>query len=350
MNSTRLAFADGLRGGAALWVVLFHMAEGNHLPHLKNIFPSWLWKVFFELGHLGVPVFFVLSGFVMAWTARGMLFDAETAGKFLLRRLLRLSPPYYFAILIALSFMLLKQYALGGEMVDFDSWDVLSHLVYAQLLIQSPVINAVFWTLCMEIQFYVIFALMMYLSDKPGVVAFRPAMICLAASVALLWPLGIIHSVFWNGGFLGFWYAFLAGMLSCLCFGRQKLIKTYLISYCAVLLIAGLAASNAFVVSVAITSFLLMVAGATGKLDKWLSWRWLQFLGLVSYSLYLLHNPLTGASFRVINRWLPSGIIAELIAALATLAVCIVASGLAYRFVEKPSIKLSHLVRINQRA
>jgi peptidoglycan/LPS O-acetylase OafA/YrhL len=41
------------------------------------------------------------------------------------------------------------------------------------------------------------------------------------------------------------------------------------------------------------------VVGIAGRLQTGLNWRWLQFLGLISYSLYLIHNLVTGAAFRI---------------------------------------------------
>ena len=47
-------------------LVLFHLSEGHHLPFLLTWIPGWPKFVVFDCGQLGVPVFFVLSGFVMA--------------------------------------------------------------------------------------------------------------------------------------------------------------------------------------------------------------------------------------------------------------------------------------------
>ena len=89
LGASRLAFADGLRGLAALWVVLYHASEGGHLTQLKAVLPKLITDLVFNFGHLGVPVFFVLSGFVMAFTVQSETVDRAFAGRFVLRRLVR---------------------------------------------------------------------------------------------------------------------------------------------------------------------------------------------------------------------------------------------------------------------
>ena len=110
----RLAFADGLRGLAALWVVLFHLAGGNHIDNLVAHIPK-LSLILFYAGHLGVAIFFVLSGFVMMHIMSPYQVDMRYGGRFLLRRLIRLSPPYYFAIFVAIFFLVLKSKLVGGD-------------------------------------------------------------------------------------------------------------------------------------------------------------------------------------------------------------------------------------------
>jgi peptidoglycan/LPS O-acetylase OafA/YrhL len=63
--SLRFLFVDALRGIAALAVVLFHGLEGGHIAALVTIIPSPL-SLVLEYGSVGVAIFFVLSGFVIA--------------------------------------------------------------------------------------------------------------------------------------------------------------------------------------------------------------------------------------------------------------------------------------------
>jgi peptidoglycan/LPS O-acetylase OafA/YrhL len=47
---------QALRGFAAMWVVLFHLSEGEHVAALKRALPGWCTHAVFDAGHLGVPI------------------------------------------------------------------------------------------------------------------------------------------------------------------------------------------------------------------------------------------------------------------------------------------------------
>lgn len=75
-SSARLAFADGLRGLAASWVLLFHLSTGHHVDALLAALPAGVDRAVFAWGHGGVAVFFVLSGCVLVLTADAALIVA----------------------------------------------------------------------------------------------------------------------------------------------------------------------------------------------------------------------------------------------------------------------------------
>src|SRR4051812_49043164 len=81
----RFAFIDALRGLAALAVAGYHFYAGLCLDKTAPLFP---WPLHLSLAHgnAGVEVFFVLSGFVMAYSLRQVRIDARFFGVFLLRR------------------------------------------------------------------------------------------------------------------------------------------------------------------------------------------------------------------------------------------------------------------------
>lgn len=348
-TSARFAFADGLRGLAALWVVLYHLSEGHHIDRLKAILPAVINQVVFEAGGLGVPIFFVLSGFVMAYTTRNAQVNGHFAGQFLLRRLIRLTPPYWFAIVFALLFVAIKQRAMPGQVLFPSLTSITAHFFYVQDLLGFKQINPVFWTLCVELQFYIAFAVMVWLADtltkKFNTSQARVWVAAVSALIALPWALGWLKTPLWHGGFIGFWFCFMAGVLACWALFGQARFRGLCAMYLAVLLLAFASTHSLFALMSFATASALYWAGARQKMADWLNWRWLQFIGLVSYSLYLLHNPLTGASANIVRRFFAPSLATDIIVFCAGLAICLGVAWVAYRLIELPSIAWSHRIK-----
>jgi peptidoglycan/LPS O-acetylase OafA/YrhL len=337
--SARLAFADGLRGLAALWVLLFHLSTGHHVDALLAALPAGVDRVVFTWGHGGVAVFFVLSGCVLALTAERAVLDPAGAGRFVLRRLLRLAPPYYAALLVAVLLALAK-----GEAFGLDQ--LLAHVLFAQTLADVPPVGIVFWTLSIELQFYLAFALLTALADAGGAARadrLRTATRRLVAVLALAWPLGWLATPTPATGFLPFWGQFMAGVLVRDAMRQGRGAALFATVFAAVLLACGVARDDLFSGIAGATALALLAAHAAGGLHTWLSGRAAQALGRVSYSLYLMHVPTITVAAAVLRR-LPAhgGVGGELLDAAALLAACLAVAWAFWRAIERPSIRWSH--------
>ena len=87
-RAKRLLFIDGLRGLAALAVVGYHFAGNLRDPLAQWFSPTISWILFH--GYLGVPVFFVISGYVITMTVGSGLVGLSFIARFALRRSIRL--------------------------------------------------------------------------------------------------------------------------------------------------------------------------------------------------------------------------------------------------------------------
>lgn len=346
MRQVRLKFADGIRGLAALWVVLFHASEGGHIEHLKAAAPALLTHIVFDLGHLGVPAFFVLSGFVMMLVAERARFDRYGSLVFLARRMIRLGPPFYVSIVIVLLFLALKHFTTGAPMPSIDWKILLGHITYTQSLFDMPLLNSVYWTLSVEVQFYIAFAMIMLIADRWSTperrAATRAWSMVVSALVGLPWVFGLVTHPLYPGSFLPFWASFAAGALACLSWRQTGAMRSALWIYVVILATTAAWQSSSFVAVAAFTSGSLALAGQLKRMDVWLKWRWCQFLGLVSYSLYLVHNPITGAGFNVLKRFFPHNALGEAASLIVVVAICLVVSYALYLAVERTSIGWSH--------
>lgn len=299
----RYALIDALRALACLAVVLFHAREGGHIPALLAALPAWVGTAFLH-GESGVAVFFVISGFVIAHSMMRDHVDGAYAGRFMLRRSLRLDPPYWAAIALALLSAWLSARMVPGKVFDMPSaGNLLLHMTYLVDLAGAPKINSVYWTLCLEIQFYLSFVLLMWLATawgrNIGLDRARNHVLVAAALMGLLWvtPLAPFHV---QGLFLQHWHLFLVGVLA-----RRSLDAAtpsagrWCLLYIAALTLACSAWHASFATFAGLATGVLLLAGAhQGFLVRWSGGAVLQWIGLISYSLYLTHNTVTGALFR----------------------------------------------------
>ena len=348
----RLALVDALRCFAALWVVMFHLSEGNHIPTLLAAIPGWLKYIVFDAGHLGVPVFFVLSGIVMVATTFRVPMNTANAANFVARRLVRLAPPYYAAVALGV-LVIAAKHRSGQSGIEMPSvTDILGHLAFLQGFLGINNIITVFWTLCVEVQFYIAFAVLLWLANQTrSGEAFqktRSMWMWASALLALLWPTGLIDSIGWQGGFIAFWFSFMAGVLCGQTLTGTKQSRYIAIGYCALVLLIGVASKNSFTVAAGLTglAFCFLVNGSA-KLG-FLSSYPVQKIGLISYSLYLFHSPVIGTFMRLFRRFMPTGIASDVLAMTLSLAACIVFAAIAYLIVERPAIAWTKRIKFKR--
>ena len=153
----RFLFVDGLRGIAAMLVVLGHFRGAVN----ETAVSEWIWspiETFFSYGYLGVDIFFVISGFVISYSVRNADHTPGFLFRFGLRRSIRLDPPYWLTIFLELILIKLGLLIFPHLDSSFPSLEkILAHFIYMQNLLGYGNILAVFWTLCYEVQFYLVF-------------------------------------------------------------------------------------------------------------------------------------------------------------------------------------------------
>jgi peptidoglycan/LPS O-acetylase OafA/YrhL len=337
-----MLLVDGLRGLAAMAIVLPHAWVLFAVPIRTRGWTNTLVFAGRIYATLAVQVFFVLSGFVIAYTLRDVRVTPKIFGRFLLRRSIRLDPPYLVSVTISLAVMVL----LGGWHSLPATRVVLAHLFYLQDIFGfGEPINHIFWTLCIEIQMYIFFCGMIGLLQAMRL-NYRFALTA-ALIFCLGWPLGLFPSPFLRF-FPASEYCFLAGAVAW--WSIERAIPRWLL-----LLVSG-----AFVVAGAwhfdcdiwvafCTAMLLGSAGKLGTINTWLRAKPWQFLGAISYGIYLMHQPVCDIAERVQKR---HGLNSTLDGIALLLVVYAASIGLAYALritVEIPSIRLSHRFSVRVR-
>jgi peptidoglycan/LPS O-acetylase OafA/YrhL len=187
----RFDHLDGLRGLAALFVVLHHTWL-TIWPFEYGRAPTGAARVtdVFAYGHFAVGVFIVLSGFCLMRpvVATGSLPGGALA--FFRRRARRILPPYYAAVAVSL---LLIAVAIGHD--TGTHWDISVPvtpvgLIGNGLLIQDvlggPQVNHVFWSIAVECQIYLLFPLLVPVWCRRGIGATLVVAATLAAALSFL--------------------------------------------------------------------------------------------------------------------------------------------------------------------
>jgi peptidoglycan/LPS O-acetylase OafA/YrhL len=268
----------------------------------------------------------------------------------MLRRSIRLDPPYWFAIALTLVFAVLSARIVPGKLpLQFSSAQILAHVFYLQDILRYANLNPVFWTLCLEVQFYLAYAALLTCSrndpNKRLQGNYTVAILCSACVLSLLWPVGVITSPLWPGGFLQLWHAFLLGTAAYWSWRNPILVPFFVVF---ALLIGGFAIfrGESFSLASVLTAGVLWIAAATKRIYTALGWRWLQFLGLISYSLYLTHNPITGAVFRI--GYTGRSALLEAMWWFVSIACCILVAAGLWWLVERPSMRLARKISLRQ--
>lgn len=172
-----LPLVDILRGFAAISVIVLHVIHhANWLAFPATGALSW-----FRSGDLGVDLFFVVSGFAVAYSAAPLL-ERESYPRFLyiffLRRLARIYPLYLLTLVAALLLVHRELLSVpGGNM------HILSHVFMFHTfdLYWFASINGVNWTIGIEMQFYLLLALLLPLLLR------RKGWLLLLAFVVIAW-------------------------------------------------------------------------------------------------------------------------------------------------------------------
>jgi peptidoglycan/LPS O-acetylase OafA/YrhL len=336
----RFTLIDGLRGLAAGSVMLYHYCSGDMRPYLARALPAWLLTAA-RSGWVGVQVFFVLSGFVIAFAIGRRELTAGGAARFALRRQVRLDPPYWFSLALSCGWVWGWKLRLHDQRW-VPSWsDVGAHLLYLQGILRLHPIQPVYWTLAIEVQFYLVFvAFLALLRRAPRVMPWA----LLASGVYSLHL--AMHWRVPTAWFAHHWYMFALGALTWWRLDK----RAHAVPHALYLAWVGACAWHFERLEPAaafFTALLITVAGVRDRLQRWLDLPRLQFLGLVSYGIYLLH-PLVGAQTRwvlgaVMRTWRTpwSALFVVAVSCLATVGC----AWLLHIAIEKPAMRLAARIK-----
>jgi len=304
------AILDGLRGVAAVMVVIFHVFETHAASRFEQIINH---------GYLAVDFFFVLSGFVIGY-AYDDRWGKMSLKDFFKRRLIRLHPMIIMGMAIG-AVLFYFQGSEGFPLINNTPWwQMLIVMVVGMTLIpltpsmdirgwsEMHPLNGPAWSLFFEYVANILYALFIrrFTNLALGVLVFIAG--CATIHLAVTGTNGdVIGGWSFNAeqlhiGFVRLMYPFFAGLL------LSRLIKPATINHgfiwCSLLLITVLSIPrlgnettlwmNGIYDSVVIIVIfpIIVFIGASGKISGGIPQKICTFLGEISYPIYIIHYPL----------------------------------------------------------
>jgi peptidoglycan/LPS O-acetylase OafA/YrhL len=336
----RIQYLDGLRGIAAVSVVLQHAAEKimtvdpTSAPVLQPAFID-----FFNAGRFGVALFFLISGFVIPFSFK----QPRPLGGFAISRVFRLYPAYWLSL--ALAIVVLPP--LTGA--SYSITRMLANITMVQAVLGQPDVLGPYWTLVIELAFYFLcaglFATRLLANGRALIVA---VLACqgLALAVAAYASLRGGHlpaNILVNISLMFLGTLMRRGWLEHDT-AAQRWLTPVIITWAGVLppiLWLTPAQPDIPVTPLSFCAAYWIALGffiAASRLD-WLKSRYFIALGAASYSLYLFHpicTVIVSALVPPANLWLAVAF------TCGSLVFSIAMAALVYRVIERPAIRAGH--------
>ena len=364
----RLEYLDGIRGLAALYVVFFHASEELYDFNPEQ-FTGWLKIMNYLLsgGHYAVGVFIVLSGYCLmlpvARSANGQLKGGFKG--YIQRRARRIVPTYYAAIVFVLALMWMVPAARNSQATrwslakDSFRWEaLLSHVFLVHNLnpawlgqIASPM-----WSVATEWQIYFVFGLLLLpIWQRFGNLAAILGASGLGIAITFAFP-SLDGACFWFIGLFAF------GMAAATKIGKTDAKETRRWGIAAAafaVLLVGLSLKTHlkdilieadFLVGGGAACLLIYCAGKAqhggSPLLRVFESKAALWLGMFSYSLYLIHFPILATLHLATNALHWPFAVKYLIELTVGVGLSVASAALFYRFAERPFTRTPAAVKI----
>lgn len=314
-----------LRGIASLLVCFQHLIGAGNLEGEKYLKSDNILQILYGFGYVGVYMFFTISAFIIPYSLYQNKYHIRNFFSYLLRRAIRLDPPYWLRLLsVVLIIVFLPSYKVEPD--TFDVERLLAHLFYMNWYFGYEWFSLMYWTLEIEFQFYILIGLCYNLfTHKNKIISYLSLIIFLFATY--ITPNS--YTIFAYGEI------FIVGILVFLYYTKHFSYKEFIIFLVCAILIALLKQPLKTLAPTLLTSACILWLNLDTKIGN--------FLGKISYSLYLVHAPigqrLIYESFNFIQNPL-----LRTCWVIFAIFVAILAAYIYYLVIEKPFIALSKKV------
>ncbi|KPC24176.1 Uncharacterized protein ABJ99_5041 [Pseudomonas syringae pv. cilantro] len=350
---SKLDSLTGIRFFAAAMVFMFHASLTRIIgfnPYADSGVIEVFQRAFSGGGWFGVSFFFVLSGFVITWSAR----KGDSLVGFWKRRLLKIYPNHFVTWALA---MLL--FAVPAASVAIWLPNLLLIHSWVPQMETFLSVNGPSWSLCCELFFYLLFPLVLKgiwrIAEKhlwfwawamvAGLALTQFAIQHLAPATPFIKEYPISLSQWWWAYYFPpvRMFEFVLGMLMARILMAGRWINLSVPWACALVAVSYFAAmwapflySLTLVTLVPIAALITAIAAADLKgHDGLLNRRWIVWLGEISFGFYMIHLLIMTLATQLLGGRLFDNVTATLIL-VATLGLSILGGWLLFHFVERP--------------
>ena len=322
-NYNQIPILNSIRAFAAISVCFYHF-----ICTTTGFISDTLLLDMFSFGKYGVQLFFVISGFVIPWSMYFGGYKLQFLPKFILKRLIRLEPPYLISILLAIIIISLRKIILKNNDLDFNFNQIALHIGYFIPFFEKyNWINQVYWTLAIEFQYYLLIAMFFML-----IISENKYYRFISYSILLL--SGLIK----QSNFLPYWLpVFLLGILVF----QYKINKINKNDFFTMVLItyAFLFFNHSFgeiIYSAIGVISILFFGNKNFKIGN--------FFGEISYSIYLTHTIIGASVINILSHNATNSFEKTIIIVLG-FVITITFSLIIHKWIEKPSKKFSNKLK-----
>jgi len=283
-----------------------------------NVFPHYVHRAA-TYGWTGVELFFLISGFVICMSGWG-----RRPADFFISRVVRILPGYWTAIALTAAVL----FAFPRLTSGIKPSQVLTNLAMVQSAYGVPNLVPAFWTLFVELTFYLLFGLVAI----GGITYRRMVTFCVlwsVASIAAASSHDAMIRLIVNPPYSSY---FIAGIAFFLIYKfGSNLLLWGIVVYSYLISVNQPHTNPPWQVTVIISSFFVIMAlVSTHALDR-IRWKWLTVAGALTYPLYLIHQDIGFTVFTYLRGRMPAPALA-----LLTYLGMLVLAWLIYRLVERP--------------
>lgn len=363
---------NALRFLAAFAVIIHHVEQTKWLYGLPNSFGNATINL---MGSMGVTLFFVLSGFLITYLLLQEKQETHTisVGKFYMRRVLRIWPLYYLVVLLGL-FVLphFEFFHVPGWSADtFLGFDVklllfLLILPNAVLVLYPPMpFMKQTWSIGVEEQFYIIWPLIIKYTRNYLLPLFVILVSLVFFTNFFFWIsnsgyirnerlLSVLNFLKWYLSYFRVGSMAIGGMAAyTLFFDQQKILRLLYagpVQYTVYSLLILLFAFGTWVPYIqhelysCLFAVLILNLAANAKTVLRIENKSFNYLGKISYGLYMLHPLAITFAFRLVQLWYQKveGVVPNLLLYVSTFVLTFLLAFLSYQYFEKVFLKSKH--------